>query len=332
MSRPKSSCLDCDFFISVNGVSHDTTQSFQFYDHTDQAQQEQIEARQKLVEVAGYSIFSWNWTPETEKRNVWLSIECDEGGPIKLPLFTKVDEQKYQQKEHNHEQNYHLQAVVPLTVLPSVQPAQYPEQHMAPIRNGYLYIFKDNQLWREIEVINKENIGPEFRDTHLSHHREGFDKPFKKEPRKAVGKPLKDIWLPTKANGSSQRLYVAYSEVQWSAAYLNFLEKPENRTTLKLRTSVITHQSINTLGDKLNTTLKTMRLREPEIEEQLADPSLYNRDLSGNHLYNLYDSVSYEVNALRKDSSDLLSTLENVYSAAIRIRRPCSPIQQTIKC
>ena len=311
MSRPKSSCLDCDFFISVNGVSHDTTQSFQFYDHTDQVQQEQIEAKQKLVEVAGYSVFSWNWTPETEKRNVWLSIECDEGGPIKLPLFTKVDEQKYQQKEHNHEQNYHLQAVVPLTVLPSVQPAQYPEQHMAPTRNGYLYIFKDNQLWREIEVINKENIGPEFRDIHLSLHREGFEKPFKKEPRKAVGKPLKDIWLPTKANGSSQHLHVAYSEVQWSSAYLNFLENPENKNILKLRTSVITHQSINTLGDKLNTTLNTMRLREPEIEEQLADPSLYNRDLSGNHLYNLYDGVSYEVNALRKDSSDLLSTLEN---------------------
>ncbi|WP_415891622.1 hypothetical protein ACMXYN_09590 [Neptuniibacter sp. PT8_73] len=311
MSRPKSSCLDCDFFISVNGVSHDTTQSFQFYDHTDQVQQEYIEAKQKLVEVAGYSVFSWNWTPETEKRNVWLSIECDEGGPIKLPLFTKVDEQKYQQKENNHEQNYHLQAVVPLTVLPSVQPAQYPEQHMAPTRNGYLYIFKDNQLWREIEVINKENIGPEFRDIHLSLHREGFEKPFKKEPRKAVGKPLKDIWLPTKANGSSQHLHVAYSEVQWSAAYLNFLENPENKNILKLRTSVITHQSINTLGDKLNTTLKTMRLREPEIEEQLADPSLYNRDLSGNHLYNLYDGVSYEVNALRQDSSDLLSTLEN---------------------
>lgn len=311
MSRPKSSCLDCDFFISVNGISHDTTQSFQFYDRTDQAQQEQIEAKQKLVEVAGYSVFSWNWTPETEKRNVWLSIECDEGGPIKLPLFTSVDEQKYQQKENNHEQNYHLQAVVPLTVLPSVQPAQYPEQHMAPTRNGYLYIFKDNQLWREIEVINKESIGPEFRDTHLYQHREGFEKPFKKEPRKAVGKPLKDIWLPTKANGSSQRLYVAYSEVQWSAAYLNFLENPENKNILKQRTSVITHQSINTLGDKLNTTLKTMRLREPEIEENLADPSLYNRDLSGNHLYNLYDGVSYEVNALRKDSSDLLSTLEN---------------------
>lgn len=311
MSRPKSSCLDCDFFISVNGISHDTTQSFQFYDRSDQVQQEYIEAKQKLVEQSGYSIFSWNWTPETEKRNVWLSIECEEGGPIKLPLFTTVDEQKYQEKESNYEQNYHLQAVVPLTILPSVQPAQYPEQHMAPTRNGYLYIFKDNQLWREVEIINKENIGPEFRDIHVYQHREGFEKPFKKGPRKAVGKPLKDIWLPTKANGSSKRLYVAYSEVQWSAAYLNFLENPENRNILKQRTSVITHQSINTLGDKLNTTLKTMRLREPEIEEKLADPSLYNRDLSGNHLYNLYDGVSYEVNSLRENSSDLLSTLGN---------------------
>ncbi|WP_292951123.1 MULTISPECIES: toxin VasX [unclassified Neptuniibacter] len=311
MSRPKSSCLDCDFFISVNGISHDTTQSFQFYDHSDQVQQEYIEAKQKLLEQSGYSIFSWNWTPETEKRNVWLSIECEEGGPIKLPLFTAVDEQKYQEKENNYEQNYHLQAVVPLTILPSVQPAQYPEQHMAPTRNGYLYIFKDNQLWREVEIINKENIGPEFRDTHLYQHREGFEKPFKKGPRKALGKPLKDIWLPTKANSGSQRLYVAYSEVQWSAAYLNFLEHPENRNLLKQRTSVITHQSINTLGDKLNTTLKTMRLREPEIEEKLADPSLYNRDLNGNYLYNLYDGVSYEVNSLRKDSSNLLSTLEN---------------------
>ncbi|MCV6611660.1 MAG: hypothetical protein OIF55_12875, partial [Amphritea sp.] len=302
---------DCDFFISVNGISHDTTQSFQFYDRSDQVQQAYIEAKQKLLEVAGYSVFSWNWTPETEKRNVWLSIECDEGGPIKLPLFTDVDEQTYQDKEYNYEQNYHLQAVVPLTFLPSIQPAQYPEQYMAPTRNGYLYIFKGNQLCREIQITNKENSGPEFRDTHLYHHREGFEKPFKQGPRKAVGKPLKDIWLPTKANGSPQRLYAAYSEVQWSAAYLNFLENPENQNILQQRTSVITHQSINTLGSKLNTTLRTMRLREPEIEEKLADPSLYNRDLSGNHLHYLYDGISYEVNALRENSSNLLAALGN---------------------
>ncbi|MCV6613093.1 MAG: hypothetical protein OIF55_20225, partial [Amphritea sp.] len=182
---------------------------------------------------------------------------------------------------------------------------------MAPTRNGYLYIFKGNQLWREIQITNKENSGPEFRDTHLYHHREGFEKPFKAGLRKAVGKPLKDIWLPTKANGSSQRLYAAYSEVQWSAAYLNFLENPENRNILKQRTSLITHQSINTLGSKLNTTLRTMRLREPEIEEKLADPSLYNRDLSGNHLHYLYDGISYEVNALRENSSNLLAALGN---------------------
>ncbi|UTW03545.1 hypothetical protein KDX31_00375 [Amphritea atlantica] len=311
MSRPKTACFDNYFFISVSGISHNTTQTFQFYNSDDQIQQEYIEAKQQQMEQSGYSIFSWDWTPETEKRNVWLSIECDESGPIKLPLFKEVDKQEYQYLDEHYEQNYHLQAVVPLTLLPSYQPQQYPEQYMAPIRNGYLYIFQGNQLWREIEIINKEDLGPEFRDTHLYHHREGFEKPFKKGPRKAVGKPLRDIWLPTKANGSPQPLHIAYSEVQWSAAYLNFLESPENQDTLRQRTSLITHRSINVLGEKLNSTFRTMRLREPEIEHKLADPSLYNRDLSGKHLHYLYDGVSFEVDSLRNNSSSLLSTLEN---------------------
>ncbi|MBN0989709.1 hypothetical protein [Amphritea pacifica] len=311
MSPPKTACFDNYFFISVSGISHSTTQTFQFYNSNDQVQQEYIEAKQQRMEQPGYSIFSWDWTPETEKRNVWLSIECDEGGPIKLPLFKAVDKQEYQYRDENYEQNYHLQAVVPLTLLPSYQPQQYPEQYMAPVRNGYIYIFRGNQLWRELEIKNKEDSGAEFRDTHLYHHREGFDKPFKKGPRKAVGKPLKDIWLPTKANGSPQRLHIAYSEVQWSAAYLNFLEHPDNQAILQQRTSLITHRSINVLGEKLNTTFRTMRLREPEIEQKLADPSRYNQDLSGNHLQHLYDGVSYEVDSLRNNSSSLLSTLEN---------------------
>lgn len=311
MSPPRTACFDSYFFISVSGISHSSAQSFQFYSSDDQMQQEYIEAKQQRMEQPGYSIFSWDWTPETEKRNVWLSIECDEGGPIKLPLFKAVDKQEYQYLDGQYEQNYHLQAVVPLTLLPSYQPQQYPEQYMAPVRNGYIYIFQGNQLWRELEIKNKEDSGAEFRDTHLYHHREGFDKPFKKGPRKAVGKPLRDIWLPTKANGSAQSLHIAYSEVQWSAAYLNFLENPENQDTLRQRTSLITHRSINVLGEKLNTTFRTMRLREPEIEQKLADPSRYNQDLSGNHLQHLYDGVSYEVDSLRTNSSSLLSTLEN---------------------
>ncbi|MBN1008981.1 hypothetical protein [Amphritea pacifica] len=311
MSPPKTACFDNYFFISVSGISHSTTQTYQFYNSNDQVQQEYIEAKQQRMEQPGYSIFSWDWTPETEKRNVWLSIECDEGGPIKLPLFKAVDKQEYQYRDENYEQNYHLQAVVPLTLLPSYQPQQYPEQYMAPVRNGYIYIFRGNQLWRELEIKNREDSGAEFRDTHLYYHREGFDKPFKKGPRKAVGKPLKDIWLPTKANGSPQRLHIAYSEVQWSAAYLNFLEHPDNQAILQQRTSLITHRSINVLGEKLNTTFRTMRLREPEIEQKLADPSRYNQDLSGNHLQHLYDGVSYEVDSLRNNSSSLLSTLEN---------------------
>lgn len=311
MSPPRTACFDSYFFISVSGISHSSAQSFQFYNSDDQLQQEYIEAKQQRMEQSGYSIFSWDWTPETEKRNVWLSIECDEGGPIKLPLFKAVDKQEYQYLDGHYEQNYHLQAVVPLTLLPSYQPQQYPEQYMAPIRNGYIYIFQGNQLWREIEIKNKEDSGAEFRDTHLYHHREGFEKPFKKGPRNAVGKPLNDIWLPTKANGSAQSVHIAYSEVQWSAAYLNFLEHPNNQTILRQRTSLITHRSINVLGEKLNTTFKAMRLREPEIEQKLANPSRYNQDLSGNHLQHLYDGVSFEVDSLRNNSSNLLSTLEN---------------------
>ncbi|WP_299202318.1 hypothetical protein [uncultured Amphritea sp.] len=287
-------CDSKKLFIEVTGINHTTDQTFQFYDLSDNTQQEYIEAKQAIEQVDDTTIFSWDWTPETENRNVWLSISGD-SGPIKLPLFPDVADVPRQLKN----QHYQLQAILPMTLLPSFNHLD-DTQRLAPIRNGYIYLIYNNKIWREI-AINRPSVEQmEFRDINLYAHRVGRDKPFNKGPREASGTPLKDIWLPLKANNRTVHLRAAYSEVQWSAAYLNFLEQKENWPLLAQRSHTVNPNQIENLYQQFqHGFIPPMRLREPELETQLAEPANHNRDISGNYRGNLYSQMQQEIASMR---------------------------------
>ncbi|MDC5707238.1 hypothetical protein OPW41_20690 [Vibrio europaeus] len=298
-------CEGKKFYVEVTGIQHGSEQDFEFYDLTDMSQQSALENK-KLIdpELDDTTVYSWDWCDESENRNVWLKIEAEDG-PIKLPLFQGVTAISRKQDE----QDYLVHSVLPLTLLPTYQDEVSYEDRLAPIRAGFIYIFYNNKAWREVNVHPEDDGNMSLRDIHLYRYRTGKDKPFKDEERVATGLPLKELWIPAKDNNQGARVHIAFSESQWSSQYLNYLEENVNELTQR----AIAFHKLNIEGDidVLRTKdLPEMRVREPDLEFFLAEPSKLNRDLSGNWVKKTYQEIKDEITSANADGSRALDILK----------------------
>ncbi len=79
-----------------------------------------------------------------------------------------------------------------------------------PLREGYLYVYLDGYLWRELKV------GPRgaLCDINLQQYKG-------REKRPATGEKDDRILLPYKVNGEKPLIQIAFSEVQWGWSYVN---------------------------------------------------------------------------------------------------------------
>jgi hypothetical protein len=101
------------------------------------------------------------------------------------------------------------------------------------LRKGWLYVYRNGHLWRELEVMEHGHA----RDVNLRRHQG-------KDERPASGEVDSRVLIPYKMGGIHQQIEIAYSEVQWSWARINALggmdpdptEEPRLRPdTLKLQ-------------------------------------------------------------------------------------------------
>lgn len=79
------------------------------------------------------------------------------------------------------------------------------------VREGWLYVFVDGCLWREIR-INKDSV---FQDINLAKH-QGKDS----RPCGGMAFEYGMVSLPYRMEGKSPELQVAFSEVQWTWSYI----------------------------------------------------------------------------------------------------------------
>ncbi|HAS3640401.1 TPA: hypothetical protein I6201_001764 [Vibrio cholerae] len=299
MSTKFASSPSCDgkkFFIEVTGIQHGSEQDFEFYDLTDMSQQAALEAKKSIdPELDESTVYSWDWCDESANRNVWLKIEA-EGDPIKLPLFQNVADIPRKKDE----QDYLVHAVLPLTLLPTYQSSLTYKERIAPVRAGFIYIFYNHKVWREIQISPEDSGDYSLKDVNLYQYRTGRDKPFKDEARIATGVALKEIWIPAKENNKGARIHLAFSEVQWSAQYLNYLEANQNELVQR---AVAFHQlNVDSNVDVLKASLlPPMRIRAPELELFLAEPSNLNRDLSGEWVTRTYQTIKEEILSANDD-------------------------------
>ncbi|MDP2570627.1 hypothetical protein Q8W40_00425 [Vibrio penaeicida] len=268
------------FLVETIGLSHGSEQDFEFYDLTDMNQKTTIESR-KLVDSENEisTVYGWDWKPEVDNANVWLKVES-EGDPIKLPLFNDVSSTP----ERSDEQDFQVCAFLPFTTLPSFDREKKQQDCIALSRSGYVYLTYRGKFWREIEISTDDNGEMVYRDVHLYQYREGRDKPFRlKERREVTGKPIKDIWYPSRESGNVTDVRIAFSEVQWSAARLNYLENDQSELEQRLQPPEFLEEDLDTLPE--------MRARQADLEYLLPDPSLLVHDLSGEWLKNRYELI-----------------------------------------
>ncbi|MGD8909818.1 MAG: hypothetical protein PVI92_10785, partial [Chromatiales bacterium] len=89
------------------------------------------------------------------------------------------------------------------------------DRHLAPLREGWLYLFLDGHLWREIQVRVIEGGRPVFADVNLTRHQG-------REERPATVEADTRVLLPYRVGDERkpEALQVCYAEQQWSWSYV----------------------------------------------------------------------------------------------------------------
>jgi hypothetical protein len=163
------------------------------------------------------------------------------GGEIEIPLVEHA--RTVFERTDGSLQDNTLLAVRPLAEVGRNRPVQ---QHgvttntgiaTAMLRPGFLYVFFDNRLWRELEV------GPDGKlsDVDLTLYREQAEGGDTPNESGSEGEWLDDILLPAMLQGQAtlHRVRLAYSEIAWSWPYITWLEANPGR--LEARTTPVGH-------------------------------------------------------------------------------------------
>ncbi|SHK82271.1 hypothetical protein SAMN05216369_3268 [Marinobacter antarcticus] len=167
---------------------------------------------------------------DSNPHDLVLTIAKRGGGQITIPLLknarSNIEREDYQENT--------LLRIKPLAEIESALPVStgygapvFQGKAVAMIRPGYLYIYRRDRLWRELE------IGPDSRvsDVDLVAARKAIESPESnlRIERPAEGEWLDDVLVPVflQGQGVMHDIRMAYSEVQWDWKYIQKLETDE---------------------------------------------------------------------------------------------------------
>lgn len=208
-----------ELIIEVMGKEHPKGHLFRIFDESDNIRKEGLEGQVQLEERDESVLHRWDWTNQ-DRHNIWLEIETESGPPIRLPAINQasaVDEQPERQK-------HVIFPVVPSTLISGVSFRQENPRHHVLCRSGYLYLFKGDELWRELEIEVTEDGRTLYRDVPLQEYRDAEGQ-FLSGYREPTGVPLEEIWIPARLHGAWQTINAAYSESPWPGDRINFYQR-----------------------------------------------------------------------------------------------------------
>jgi len=228
---------------------------------------------------------------DNEPGNLVLKVPTQAGGQLTLPLLERarsnIEQEEYQENT--------LLRIKPLAEIQSNLPVKsggltfHTGRSVALLRPGYLYLFRGNTLWRELE-INAEGMmsDVDVQSTRIEWETEPSET-FRARP--AVGEWQPDILVPAMLQGQSviQEIRVAYSEIQWHWQYVRRLE--QDSRARKIRTTSIDHAWPAAFVDGINfdsgypaspiQTVKGLRARDLGIELMLENPGDFTPEFEG---------------------------------------------------
>jgi hypothetical protein len=312
-------CEGESFIIEVIGEQHPEGHEFRIYDEADQQQQAWLEDQVKEERPGESVLHVWPWKNQPA-RNIWLDIESDDGDPVRVPLFSEVASTPRQMdKQWNR-----ILPLVPLTLIHDPEPEPgHPKEHLVPVRPGFIYVFRNGRLWRELEVQYADSGVMEFLDVRLTDYRQGRGKGVTKDRRPAAGKAQPAIWVPVSEMDRSllSEFEIAFSEVQWSAQRIAYLEASDSARKERCQSlkgpepvpEVASQPEDREKPGRLISLLKLpeMRLREPYLEQNLSRPWKSVYDLKGQYSRNLYSQAKEEAEAFTENKESASSAWEN---------------------
>ncbi|TBW44112.1 hypothetical protein EZI54_23875, partial [Marinobacter halodurans] len=175
-------------------------------------------------EAREQSVFRQADYDDASPADLVLDIPKREGGTITLPLL----QQARSNEEREDVQENTLMRVMPLAEILDNAPVNSggvtvnTGLGVALLRPGYLYVFKGQTLWRELEV------GPDGRMSDIDLARYRPDNLEQRTPtrRDSEGEWSSDVLIPAFLQGRAvmHDYRVAFSEVQWSWSRIHTLE------------------------------------------------------------------------------------------------------------
>ncbi|MDX1755329.1 MAG: toxin VasX [Marinobacter sp.] len=217
---------------------------------------------------------------DSNPRDLVLTIAKRSGGTITVPLLrnarSNLEREDYQENT--------LLRVKPLAEiaddLPVVSGYGAPVHQgkgVALLRPGYLYVFRGNSLWRELEISGSGLMS----DIDLGSVRAAASNP-QGSTRPSEGEWLADVLVPVFLQGQSvmHDMRMAYSEVQWDWSYIRRLEQDDRAR--EARTTGIGHAWAATVTEDLTfekgfpaaavENVSELRSRDLGIELMLENP------------------------------------------------------------
>ena len=133
--------------------------------------------------------------------------------------------------------------------------AEFDKAQTAELRQGWLYIYRNGYLWRELQVRENSFMA----DVNLRRHQG-------KHTRRASGESDSRVIVPWKIDNQVQTIEIAFSEVQWSWARINAMGGMEPDTTKEPRLKTTTPMPTLSASE----TAKNRQKRMQDITSELG--------------------------------------------------------------
>lgn len=279
-------CEGDTLIVEVLGTDHPQGQELRILRNEGSTPYTAIDGQidKEILDSSVLRVWPWENAPQAD---VALEIMAEKGDPLLIPLYSlpKVTPRQLIR------QKLILAPFIPLTLVEREEAvAGVPTQQIVSARTGYLYLFRNSRLWREIHITQSDDGQPIFRDVPLSNYREEGKQHLIADRRPTTSVPLEEIWVPVSYHRTSfnytSDVRVAWSEVQWSAARVAFLES--DQAALNERAQVIVQRPDARWHSKFAELVSLeevgpQRGRQPLLEEQLPCTFKFLSDLDGRY-------------------------------------------------
>ncbi|OAZ98366.1 hypothetical protein [Halomonas sp. G11] len=149
-----------------------------------------------------------------------------------------------------------------------------------PCRGGFIYVFLDNRLIRELVISGEPNQAPRFTDSDIATYRQQGDVPTVRE---FTGPALAHLHLPLKLNGKTANVRLAFSDHPWPWAHIEQLEANPTLINQRCQPLALNESSVSAMlqGDMRNMYTHSVEVGRDECAGKAALdwlPSMRPRD------------------------------------------------------